>query len=247
MLKFKFSVLFFVYLTAFDCRAIDLRNFDLVWEDDFSGFIVDDKKWTIRSQVRRDSGSWLKENVYVKDGFLVINIFEKDNKYYSGGLDTAGKFENIGGYYEIRCKFDVKSGFRPAFWLTTNNVHSVENEGVDGTEIDVFEYPGRDGRLDFNLHWDGYEKDHKTIGGKSIDKIKFSDWTVVGLYWGKKSYKFYINGIEQWETAAGGISAVPQFMRVAIEVPWLPSHKVFFMKNDAYEFMVDYIRVYNEK
>ena len=48
-------------------------------------------------------------------------------------------------------------------------VNKVGDEGRDGTEIDIVEIPWRDGKVTFNLHWDGYGKDHKSAGSNTTE------------------------------------------------------------------------------
>lgn len=62
------------------------------------------------------------------------------------------------------------------------------------------------------------------------------------MHWKPDEYVFYVDGKETWRTDAGGVSQVPQFIKLTEEIgKWdgditkakLPDH-----------FFVDYVRVY---
>ena len=97
--------------------------------------------------------------------------------------------------------------------------------------------------LTSNLHWDGYGKDHKSAGIKfKVDGV-MEGWHTFGLLWLPEEYVFYVDGKETWRTTAGGVSRVPEFIKLTEEIgTWggditkaeLPDY-----------FRVDYVRVYS--
>ena len=99
-----------------------------------------------------------------RQGTLLLRTRKEGDRYTCGALDTKGKFEHAFGYYVTRLKMPRQPGHWPAFWLACPGVGQVGNEGRDGTEIDIVEIPWRNGKVTMNLHWDGYGKDHKTVG-----------------------------------------------------------------------------------
>ena len=122
---------------------------------------------------------------------------------------------------------------------------SVGDGGRDGTEIDIVEIPWRDGKVTMNLHWDGYEKDHKSAGTSMTLPQLTEGFHDYGLLWSPDEYVFYIDGKEVWRSKAGGVSQVPEYLKLTEEIgTWggdirkaeLPDY-----------FEVDYVRVYDLK
>ena len=105
-------------------NMIDMDKFVLVWSDEFNGTELDKSKWGYNWWEReRKGGYWHEDMVEVKNGNLVITTayfenglptpeaykgyFEKhpsDKDYrggwYTGVVETRGKFEGLYGYYE---------------------------------------------------------------------------------------------------------------------------------------------------
>ena len=102
--------------------------------------------------------------------------------------------------------------------------------------------PWRDGRLTSNLHWDGYGKDHKSAGTKFSRPGVMNGWHTFGLLWLPEEYVFYVDGQETWRTSAGGVSQVPEFVKLTEEIGnW--GGEIQKAKLPDY-FVVDYVRVY---
>ncbi len=100
-------------------------RFELVWEDEFEGDKLDTSKWGFPWwETERKGGYWHEDLVSVKDGNLVITTAYYDeplenyyyenwhdridfNDYkegwYTGCIETRGKYEFCYGYYECRC------------------------------------------------------------------------------------------------------------------------------------------------
>ncbi|UCG58038.1 MAG: alpha-L-fucosidase, partial [Phycisphaerales bacterium] len=217
----------------------------LVWADEFEGTAIDESKWEILGDWKRRDGFWVKDDAYLDgEGHLLLRTKKDGDRYTCGAVRTKGKFEHRFGYWVCRCKFPEQQGHWPAFWLHTDRVSRVGNEGRDGTEIDIMEKPWLDDRITQNLHWDGYGAAHKSAGGKvsTIPGVS-KGFHTFGLHWKGDEYVFYVDGRETWRTKAGGVSQVPQFIKLTEEIgKWggditkadLPDH-----------FVVDYVRVYD--
>jgi beta-glucanase (GH16 family) len=104
------------------------------------------------------------------------------------------------------------------------------------------EIPWRDGKVTMNLHWDGYGKDHKSAGTNTTIRALIEGFHTYGLLWTPQECVFYVDGKEVWRTTAGGVSQMPEYLKLTEEIgAWagdlrkaeLPDH-----------FEVDYVRVY---
>ena len=224
--------------------APDGKQWKLIWQDEFNGAQLDETKWNRLGDWKRRDGFWVKADAYLNGkGSLILRTQKEADRYTCGAVNTQGKFEHAFGYYVARCKLSKQPGHWAAFWMMCPGVSKVGNEGRDGTEIDIVEIPWRDGHITMNLHWDGYGKDHKSAGTKIQLGGLTEGFHTFGLLWTPKEYVFFVDGRETWRSAAGGVSQVPEFLKLTEEIgTWggaiqkaeLPDY-----------FEVDYVRVYD--
>ena len=257
-----------------DPAELDLNGYTLSWCDDFDGGKIDSSKWRGFScgeeeSVIRQGGWWHTDLASVKDGNLHISTqyFKGGYKggkagWYSCGLCTSGLFEQNYGYFEVRCILPKGDGMWAAFWMLPFDFsNTVGNGGKDGAEIDVFESPNYRYRLSdgvnvvtSNLHIDGYGKEEQSecVATPFIEgNDPYAEFNTYGVEWKENEYIFYINGIESGRSDFGGVSQVPEYLLLTVEVggskgkakkSWagneLPSDAV------PSDFIVDYVRVY---
>jgi beta-glucanase (GH16 family) len=113
---------------------------------------------------------------------------------------------------------------------------------LSGIEIDIVEIPWRDGNVTMNLHWDGYSKDHKSAGTNMTIQALTEGFHTYGLWWTAEEYVFYVDGLEVWRTAAGGVSQAPEYLKLTEEIgPWAGDIRHAELPD---YFEVDYVRVY---
>ena len=223
----------------------DGKIWKLAWSDEFDGSQIDQSKWEILGDFKRRDGFWVKEDSYLDGkGNLLVRTKKDGERYTSGALRTRGKFEHKFGYWVCRSKFPTQEGHWPAFWMHANTVGKIGDEGRDGTEIDIMEKPWREDKITQNLHWDGYGKEHKSASSGDITIPGVSQgFHTFALYWTPDQYVFYVDGKETWRSSAGGVSQVPEYIKLTEEIgKWggditkasLPDY-----------FVVDYVRVYD--
>ena len=222
------------------------KTWTLAWSDEFEGAQIDSSKWEVMGDWKRRDGFWVKEDAYLDGkGHLMIRTKKDGDRYTSGAVRTKGKFEHTFGYWVCRCKFPTQQGHWPAFWLMTGGVSNVGDEGRDGTEIDIMEKPWREDKITQNLHWDGYGKAHKSAGtGQILIPGVSRGFHTFGLHWTPDEYIFYVDDKETWRTRAGGVSQVPEFIKLTEEIgKWGGD---ITQANLPDTFVVDYVRVYDE-
>ncbi len=222
------------------------KTWKLAWSDEFDGTSIDTSKWEIIGDSKRRDGYWVKEDSYLDGkGNLLIRTKKDGQRYTSGAMRTRNKFEHKFGYWVCRCKFPEQVGHWPAFWLHIGSVGNIGNEGRDGTEIDIMEKPWLQDKITQNLHWDGYGAAHKNAGGKlSMIPGISKGFHTFGLHWKADEYVFYVDGKETWRTRAGGVSQVPEYMKLTEEIgDWGGDIKKAKLPD---YFVVDYVRVYDE-
>ena len=222
------------------------QQWQRVWHDEFDGKALDETKWNRLGDWKRRDGWWVREDAYLNGkGSLVLRTRKDGKRYTCGAVNTRGKFEQAFGYYVARVKLPKQPGHWPAFWLMAPGVNTVGNQGRDGTEIDIIEVPWRDGRLTSNLHWDGYGQDLKSAGTKFSRPEVMTGWHTFALLWLPTEYVFYVDGQETWRSSAGGVSQVPEFIKLTEEIGDWGGDVQKASLPDYCE--VDYVRVYEAK
>jgi hypothetical protein len=130
-----------------------------------------------------------------------------------------------------------------ATMLYNNSVGKVGDGGRDGTEIDIYEKPWLDDRVNMALHWDGYGKEHKSEGRQVRVPGIMEGFHTYALWWSPEEYVFSIDGKELWRTKAGGVCQVPLYIKLSDEIgTWAGDIK---KANLPDAFVVDYVRVYD--
>ena len=252
--------------------SIDMSRFELVWQDEFDhGF--DTEKWEghyvygANDTQLRDTAYWNRDQVsFTDDGCMKITVEYKENGpkgpgYYSYGMETnpnkrydAGYkgYEQLYGYFEIRCIRPKGAGLNPAFWLLTDGMWADDTDGgVTGAEIDVFEtptdYDADDkffGSVYHTIHVDGYEKAHKkSLLGWYYANDPYEEFNTYGVEWNSEGYTFYINGVETAHSDFGGVCQAPLYLIISVGVDEKVAGNDFLPAS----LIVDYVRCYQYK
>ncbi|QHT61115.1 family 16 glycosylhydrolase [Paenibacillus lycopersici] len=250
----------------------------LLFDDEFNGTSLDAAKWVPSvEEVRAGGSAWDHSLIKVEDGHLALGM-ERDpqqgteyglaadpNFILAGAVQTAlddrsvVNFENAYGYYESSVKFPHVANTWGAFWLYEPSVLIEQNDGLDGTEIDILETIGNgEGGSDSSLHWNGYAGAHAAAGtnysyNDYASNIYDGNYHKLGLQWTPSGYTFYIDGKAMWKVDGGildqgygtgsfsGIDQNPLHILLSIEKAGgaLPAD----FTHD--EMRVDYVRVYD--
>lgn len=242
-------------------------DWTVTFDETFDGNSIDLNRWNIYTQNYWDKRShFSKDNVIVGDGVARLRIERKrghenddparpETDYAVGFLDTYGKWTQRFGYFEARMKLPTAPGLWPAFWMMPDRGVDAgpqwkrADTGHGGMEFDIMEHLTRWGPFRYNiaLHWDGYQKDHKSIGTSNIyvqaDKDGF---ITAGLLWLPGSATFYCNGkiVAEWKND-----------RVSV----IPSYPILYMVTGGWDnnplddaqlpadFVIDYVRVWQRR
>ena len=238
---------------------------DLIWADEFDGTgEPDPSKWEQMEYNRKNNdegpdGWWSKEDAYLDgNGNLIIRVRRIEDKnadgdscdFSVGAVRTKGKFEQLYGRFEIRCKLPTQPGWWVDYWMMQGDVGAVGNGGEDGTEVDIMEAFGWTNRIHQTFHWDGYGSDHRSTGRTFYPDGVQEGFHTYSLEWYPEKYIFFIDGEETWRTDGGGVCNKAGYLKVTGEIStkswamkdsWAnhPSNAVF-----PDSFVVDYVRVY---
>ncbi|MDR1465892.1 MAG: glycoside hydrolase family 16 protein [Oscillospiraceae bacterium] len=181
---------------------------------------------------------------------------------FTSGIETRkmvdGKststFEQAFGYYEARVWLPEGPGLWAAFWLQANAQGRIGSYGKDGTEVDVFESAFRyePTMVGNAFHWDGYDLFYGTTGHVTDTKTdQYGGWHTYGLLWTPENYTFFVDGKATWQSDAGGVSRVPEFLRLTVEIrraetgPYGAKLGAFQnTRENPSVFKIDYVKVY---
>ena len=220
------------------------KAWKLAWHDEFDGAALDETRWNVPPDAPRKGGWWMRKAVALDgQGHLVLSTLKEGDRYVDGCVRTLGRFEHSFGYYVARVQLQKQEGHWSAFWIMGRGVGKIGDGGRDGTEIDIFEKPWRDERVQHTLHWDGYGKAHQSEG--KIVKVPgiMQGWHTFGLWWKPDEYVFFVDGQETWRTRAGGVCQMPQYMKLSDEIGrWGGDISRASLPD---RFLIDYVRVYD--
>ena len=238
--------------------------YELVFSDDFNGengTQPDADKW-IRSP--RQGATWNRwisnseEVVYLQDGNLVTRAIPNPDKVsdpvpmITGAIQSEGKFGFKYGKVECRAKANVWKGTFPAIWLMPVD----QRDGWPSCgEIDIFETIDNDHKAyhTIHTHWT-YDLKHGPNG--SNQPAQHDRYHTYGFEWDATSLKFFVDGKHSWtyrksnkqnELNQGQWPFDKQFYLILNQS--VGNHNVWASypdENHVYEFLVDWVRVYQK-
>ncbi len=207
---------FFILLFLLSCvyvKSQDLRNYKLVWSDEFNkDGPPDSSSWTYENGfVRNQELQWYQpENARCENGYLIIEARreEKPNPAYVPGsndwrtdrplinytsacLITRGRKTWQYGRFEMKAKIDISPGLWPAWWTL-----GTAGRWPANGEIDIMEYYRK--RLLANIaclnkehgaEWFSNTFSTDSLGGKKWS-AKFHIWR---MDWTKEFIALYVD------------------------------------------------------
>lgn len=236
-------------------------------DEEFDGSTLDPTLWNIYAENYWDKPSHFSKDNVVLGGGVVKLHYEKRRGYHNddpkkqqtdyttGYLDTYGKWVQRYGYFEARVKIPNAPGLWPAFWMMPDRGASAgeqwkrQDTKNGGMEFDIMEYLTRWGPYRYNIamHYDGYDKEHKSLGSDTIyvqpDKDGF---LTCGLLWTPGLAVYYCNGREllRWENPR--ISTTPSDLMFDMVQGGWDNDPIDDARLPA-DFIVDYVRVWQRK
>lgn len=167
-------------------------------------------------------------------------------------------------YIEVRVNLEQFKGFGPwcGFWLFDPS-DTYDGDASNGTEIDIFEYPswpGKDTWMNVANHWGaqgsttGHEGEYFNTADKGINVPLTTGWHTFGLEWYRNKLIYYCDDVEVWQTSNGVSTSNGQALMLTVEYDappgdaWGINQDVLNNRqNFPTRFIVDYVRVYEEK
>ncbi len=192
--------------------------FQLTYADEFDGDSLDSKIWgqyETQTTAKSDLGGKVydkqAENVYVKDGYMILPVERQGKDFYLSRISSRDRMSYKYGCIEIRAKL-AKEPFSTALWL------NGDGKAIKGPtmEIDILENFGFSNKFASNVHrwwsqngWDGSVTTypHTSLdGGEFADAKRFSydtkknkdnlsdDFHIYSCNWDENTISFAVDG-----------------------------------------------------
>lgn len=177
------------------------RKLKLVWSDEFKNDgAPDTTNWTF--DIGHGHDGWgnqelqyytnTSDNVYVKDGKLIIEAKKKDGKWTSARVKSQGKRSFKEGKIVFRAKLANGKGTWPALWLLGEKISSVGWPACG--EIDVMEHVGRNPTIvQCAMHTPASHGNTQYVGKTTVESFdsEFHDYAVD---WTEDQMQFSVDG-----------------------------------------------------
>jgi beta-glucanase (GH16 family) len=249
-----------------DDSAFIERNYQLVWEDNFTGQAgtsPDASKWTYDIGVGPGNDGWgnqeleyytnRPENVSLDGSGNLAITARKENylgrNYTSARIKTKDLFSQKYGRFEARIKMPWGQGLWPAFWMLGANIDEVGWPQCG--EIDIMEYRGQQPLIVHgSLHGPGYSGGNAITKSFGLTDSRFDvDFHVFAIEWGEDYIDYFVDDnlyqrIKPEDVAGQWVYDQPFFMILNVAVGGnyvgAPSPQTQFPQT----MLVDYVKVY---
>ncbi len=244
---------------------IDIDGYNLLWNDEFDGEAMNEDIWNYEPHEPGWTNEELQEyttstdNVFVRDGKLVIKAIKNDDYYTSGKVTTQNKQDFTYGKVVVSAKVPEGQGLWPAIWMMPTD-ESYYGQWPKCGEIDIMEVLGNNVSTSYGtLHYGephGEQQGTYVLSGETFAD-SFHEFSVE---WEPGEFRWYIDGnlyhtVNDWFTAVEGEDEKPYpapfdqsfFVQLNLAVggtwPGNPDETTDF---DKAEFEIDYVRVYQK-
>lgn len=245
-------------------EAPELEGYSLLWHDEFNGDGLNEDIWNYEPHEPGWTNNELQEyttstdNVFLRDGNLVIKAIKTDDGYTSGKVTAQNKQDFTYGKVVARAKVPEGKGLWPAIWMMPQD-ESYYGQWPKCGEIDIMEVLGN--QVDTAYGTIHYGEPHgEQQGTYVLDEGTFaSDFHEYSVEWEPGEMRFYIDGnlyhtVNDWFTAENDVEKPypapfdqPFFVQMNLAVggdwPGDPDASTDF---DKAEFEIDYVRVYQK-
>ena len=167
----------------------DLKDYKLVWSDEFDGDCLDPKKWcfhNVMGKAHRPDGSLLYDlsedarNVRVEDGLLKLNVHYDEERNCFVGPSSPTTLKGMSftyGYLEMRARVPYSQASWASFWAIGRDALNEDKTVPYFTEFDFFEIEGANHVAIPNLHkWHYGWSEWRAKGKTGNDNVTSQFW-----------------------------------------------------------------------
>jgi beta-glucanase (GH16 family) len=193
------------------------QNWQVVWEDEFEGEVLDPEKWSYQTGTGSEYGltDWgnnelqyyRERNVTVSEGMLHITA-KREN--YNGKSYTSGRIRTIdkGDWTYCRIEFRAKMPLGKGLWAAVWMLPTDEEYGgwAASGELDIMEYLGHEhnmvhGTLHFGDSWPNNKYNGTSFTLEEGDF--YSEFHDFALEWVEGEIRWYVDG-QLYQTQSEG-------------------------------------------
>ncbi len=246
-------------------QDLSYDGYTLMWRDEFNGSSLNRDDWNVELHapgwVNEELQAYVdsEENIYVKDGNLVIKPVKNGNSYTSGRVNTMDKHDYKYGLFEARVKVPSGKGYLPAFWLMPTD-ENLYGQWPRCGEIDAMEVMGQDTKKVYGtIH---YGNPHaESQGTKTLTEGDFSEeYHVFDVEWEPGVIRWYVDGMlyheeNDWYSTTKGQGTVSYpapfdqkfyvILNLAIGGKWV-GYPDSTTKYEDQEYDIDYVRIFQK-
>lgn len=243
------------------------KDEDLVWVENFNQKTLDESSWSFETHapgwVNNELQAYIvsDQNVYLKDGKLIIQPIKTGETYTSGRINTLGKREFTYGRFEARLKVPRGQGFLPAFWMMPAD-ESFYGQWPKCGEIDIMEVLGNEvGKCYGSLHFG--EPHTQRQGFAMLPQGNFADeFHIFAVEWEPGEIRFYVDDrmyykTSDWFTKKDGYGEITYpapfdqpfyiILNVAVGGSWPGNPDEYTLFDENAQMVVDYVKVYQKQ
>ena len=252
-----------------DTSEIQLEGYNLLWHDEFNGDTLNEDIWTREVREVGWTNNELQayvdseENVFVKDGNLILKAKENGDSYTSGKVNSQNKADFTYGKVVARAKVPKGKGLWPAIWMMPQDEEHYGQWPKCG-EIDIMEILGDNVSKTYStIHYGAPHAEQQ--GTYTIENVLkegnfATDFHEYSVEWEPGEMRFYVDDrqilvVNDWFSAVEGEDDKPYpapfdqpfFVQMNLAVggnwPGDPDENTDF---ENAEFAIDYVRVYQK-
>ena len=246
-------------------QDLSYDGYTLKWRDEFNGSSLNRDDWNVELHnpgwVNGELQAYVdsEENIYVKDGSLVIKPVKNGNSYTSGRVNTMGKHDYKYGLFEARVKVPAGKGYLPAFWLMPTD-ENLYGQWPRCGEIDAMEVMGQDTKKVYGtIHFGNPHSESQ--GTKTVTEGDFSEeYHVFDVEWEPGVIRWYVDGMlyheeNDWYSTTKGQGTVSYpapfdqkfyvILNLAIGGNWVGFPDATTTYDDQ-EYDIDYVRIFQK-
>jgi len=206
-------------------------GWNLTFSDEFNGSNLNTSMWNTHltwgygEGGTTQNGYW-SGNVSENAGQLQLELQQqtmtlggKSYNYTSGMIQNAGNFKQAYGYFEMRARFPVGTGFWPGFWLLPDP--TANGAGASQYEIDAIElYKPTDSVQpygNYTLHWGSNTQAQGSIGANNPN---FADGNFhdIAIDWEPGSITWYMDGVATYQVASSNVPSLPMYILATFDL-----------------------------
>ncbi len=237
-------------------RIVYGSKWDLTFYDHFEGDELDKTIWRTkfsygRTDVYQNLQWYDDSNIEIKDGICRLkaerSLDVKDKRLFRSAMLSTGPdkkwsgpktFEQLYGYFEIKCKIPKGAGFWPAFWLY-NGLPEIDIMEMGGSKL-------RSLRCAYHYGKSYDAKDIKSQGTHVRIPDASKDFHTYGVDWEPNKLTYYFDGYPIWVVKGDFVCDKPRFIYINLAISYPGVFGETVNKNTKFPsyFDIDYIKVY---